>query len=990
MQELGISIAEKKGIIEFTLLRGIDVEQFLSVNVEHQTCQDFLTQVGVFISQEAEKAHFEISKISEAFASLVGPKFVQEISQFLISPPVTLRILCDHPISHQLPWELLPCPQPLGLTQNVRIVRVGTFDKVENPEPKAEYKLSILSAPLQTQNYASLQAADQEASAIANLFHRSKTIVPTCERSATKDKIKATSELLHFLGHGDIRPSGGLLQFADGPFYADDLAKTLNSKTQFCFLSACHTAGDEHAVGAVLVEKGVPAVVAMQGPISDEGARHFARAFYQSLSEGNPVEDAVRDGRFSIQGMGRDWFAPVLLRSGWSDPLTLIRKEEHNFPVMATRFIGRQDEIKAILKLLNTPNQRLITLTGMGGIGKTTLGCRVGLESVGSFADGAFLVPCEAAQSRSDIVAAIAAALEIQSTGKLESDLVAYLRNRQIHLVFDCFERIVELGEYLQELIQTCPELKVLVTSRIVLGLPGEAEFRVPAMSNKRKKQSDSEAVELFVSTAAQYLPGFEKNSKNQASIYQIVDDLESVPLALILAASRLRHFALDELASRIRTNRLETLQRRSSRDDKHADLYRVIGDSLDLLEESDRVLLGILSVFVGGFYLTDAEQVIGGYGNANSIAWLRDNSLLNAHIEGGQMRYRMLDTIREYLQTSAYSKGLEAFEARHAEAFANKAKVLTSQTGTTKWTAIARSYPIDAGNYRRAIEFAVSSENVPLQRTFIKTLARVWTELGRHDELAFVRPLVQSTFANDFELNIEICGLEGELAKRKGDFALAEEYWTRRAELCLNQENFEDYADSLLDMADLGFLSNNPGLTERVLSEFDSIDQTQLSAVTRASGLVLHALVSLEQERPAEAAEYANRAAMLLDGRSPDQGQLYVQMRVAQIFRQQNSLDRALELTRLTIFQAIQTSHFHSAGNALLQLVEILRTTQQAEAASLAVFAGCRIPSEVSHAIRREFRNLAGEFSASEIERWNEKYARSDWTEPALAVARI
>lgn len=994
MQEWVILTNELDRQFQITLSRGIGQELVAIADIKKPLAESFLLRLASLSSLSTHEATRQMGEIGHAFASLLGASFMAAIRQCLISPPVTFRILCECSVSHRLPWELLPCPLPLGLTQNVRIVRLASGKSIPNPTPKNEMALGLMAAEGQSLGYDALQAVESEVLAIANLFHRSKSVRPTCIRPAARDKVRPAPDLFHFLGHGDIRPSGGLLQFADGYLYGDDLARALlTGPTRLCFLSACSTAGDERAVGCVLARAGIPAVVAMQCPISDEGARHFARAFYLSVSLGNPVEDAIRDARFSIQGMGRDWFAPVLLRSGWSDPLTVVRKEEHNFPAMATQFVGRQEELASILKLVHGSGRRIVTLTGMGGIGKTTLGCQVGRESAAAMPDGAYLVECEAARTRGDLVAAVAAALGIRGSGNLEADVEGYLRNRKILLVFDCFERIVSLSGYLLNLVQTCPEIKILATSRILLGLPGEAEFRVPPMSAKRKKRAHSEAVELFVTTAAQYLPGFEQTSKNRAQIQQVVEDLECVPLALLLAASRLRHFSLDELAERIRANRLETLQRRSPGDDKHADLYRVIGDSLDLLEESDRVLLGILSVFAGGFYLTDAEAVVGEFGSANSIGWLRDNSLLNAHIEGGQMRYRMLDTIREYLQASPYTQDLGVFERRHAETFAKRAQELTSLTGTSKWTSIARAYPIDAANYRQAVEFAMVGADRELLRTFILTLARVWTELGRPDELNLVRPSIDSLFADDVELTVEMCGLEGELAKRNGDYAASRQFWRRRAEVCRAGGDHEAYADSLLDMAELGFMANEPSLTEDVLREFDGIDSKHLSGVIRASGDVLHALVSLRREDQESATHYATRAFELLQGRMPDQGHLYVQMRVAQIFRTQGAFDRALELTQLTVSQAIETSHFHSAGNALMQLAEISRATDRSELATLAVFAGSRIPGEVSTSLRREFRNLASEMQATDLnpcfDRWNELYARSDWTESALAAAR-
>ncbi len=976
MQDFLIRVSEHSDGINLILTRPDDQSPTAEATIETADLDSLLDRIQTLHSLPTHETSPELAAIGEAFANLLP------FASLLATPNTTVRILCDSNLAHRLPWELLACPQPLGLTQNVRLIRLISEVKQDNPAERATLQLGLYKADQKSMAYDSLQAPNAEIQAIVNLFHRSRTVVPTVHNALQKP----APDLFHFSGHGDIRPSGGLLNFSDGPIYGEDLAQALKPNTRLAVLSACDTSGHQRAVGPCLAHAGIPAVIAMQCPISDEGAAHFARAFYLSLSLGNPVEDAIRDARFSIQGMGRDWLAPVLIRSAWSPPLSLVGKEEHNFPVMAGRFIGRQEELDKIGEL--TAKSRLVTLTGMGGIGKTTLGHQLGTATAGTMPDGAFLVECEAIRTRSDLVAATVDALSIQGMADPEKDLLGYLKNRQMLLVFDCFERITELSGFLTDLLKQCRDVNILVTSRILLGIKGETEFRVPPMSSKKRKQAASEAVELFVDTAVQFAPDFEATKSNRAQIQAIVDDLEGVPLALLLAASRLRHFTLDDLATRIRTNRLETLRRRGGPEDRHADLYRVIGDSLELLEESDRVLLGILTVFSGGFYLEDAQSVVGKNGDANSIAWLRDNSLLSANIEGGRMRYRMLDTIREYLQTSPYTKDLHEFQQRHAECFARKATAMAGIKGASKWAEIAHIYPVEAANFRAAVAFALATNNADLMRTFLLTLARVWLELGRPDEFDSVLPFVEDHFTQDAEIVMEIAGLEGELAKRETDYARAKRCWRKRADTCRAAENFEDYADTLVDMTDLGFMAEDPKLAKEVLHEFDQIDSELLSDVTRASGYVLHALFE-SQFGETDAKDYAVLAEELLKDRSPDQGHLYVQMRVARIYRQRSDLDKAMELTKRTVRQAIETSHLHSAGNALLQLAELFKATKRPDLESLAVFAGCRIPGEISTPLRREFRRLASEMPPERFALSNEKYARTDWTEIALTVAK-
>jgi predicted ATPase/DNA-binding SARP family transcriptional activator len=368
-----------------------------------------------------------------------------------------------------------------------------------------------------------------------------------------------------------------------------------------------------------------------------------------------------------------------------AEPAPLIRlqpRPKHNLPIQLTSFIGREKEIAAVTRLLQ--EARLVTLTGPGGTGKTRLALRVAGDLLDEYEDGVWLVEL-APLSEPALVPAIAArslGLRELTEPQVISLLQEYLEHRHLLLIFDNCEHVIEACARLAEaLLQTCPKLSILVSSREALGITGEVSFRVPPLALPEARQMPSleelaqyEAIRLFVERAAAVQttaasPGFTLTPANAPAILQVCQRLDGIPLAIELAAARVKLLQVTEIAQRLDDRfRLLTGGSRLALP-RHQTLRASIDWSYELLSPAERSLLQHLSVFAGGWTLEGAEAV--GCGEdiqacdvLELLGHLVDKSLIQtSNVVAGLYRFRMLETIRQY----AHEKLVEAGQAEEA-----------------------------------------------------------------------------------------------------------------------------------------------------------------------------------------------------------------------------------------------------------------------------------------------------------------------------------
>jgi predicted ATPase/class 3 adenylate cyclase len=366
-------------------------------------------------------------------------------------------------------------------------------------------------------------------------------------------------------------------------------------------------------------------------------------------------------------------------------PIRSLDTLPNNLPRQLASFIGREAEIVAAEERL--AGTTLLTLTGAGGVGKTRLALEVGAHLASSFPDGVWLVELAAVTDAELVDDAIAAAVSVKQRPGQEilAAMVESIGTRAMLLVLDNCEHLIQgVVAVTDELLRRCPNIKVLATSREALGIPGEALLPVPSMSLPTAEDgadaaamADSDAVRLFVDRAAAVLPGFALGPTNVEAIAQICRRLDGIPLAVELAAARVRSLPPNQIAARLDDRfRLLTGGSRTALP-RHRTLRAAMDWSFDLLTEAEQAILPRLSVFAGSFSLEAAEAVTSGGAVEEAdvidlLGRLIDRSLLVAEEGDREARFRMLETIRDYAQERLAETGDAGTQyGRHRDWFA-------------------------------------------------------------------------------------------------------------------------------------------------------------------------------------------------------------------------------------------------------------------------------------------------------------------------------
>jgi len=361
----------------------------------------------------------------------------------------------------------------------------------------------------------------------------------------------------------------------------------------------------------------------------------------------------------------------------------------NNLPVSLTSFIGREREINEIEQLVG--GSRLLTLTGAGGCGKSRLALQVASGMLEEFHDGVWLVELASLVDPALVHQAVASILDVpeQPGRPLAHTLEAYLRSKSLLLLLDnCEHLITAAAQLVATLLRGCPNLRVLATSREALGIVGELTYRVPSLTVPNPNHTppaetlnEYEAIRLFVDRAALSQPGFGITNRNAAALVRICSQLDGIPLAIELAAARVKAVPIDVIASRLDDRFRLLVGGNRAALPRHQTLRAAMDWSYDLLSEQEQSLLRRLSVFAGGFTLEAAEMVCAGEGIdkgdiLNLLTCLVEKSLVLLDEREGHDRYRLLETVRQYGQGGLAKAGeVDTLRNRHRDFFLKMAE---------------------------------------------------------------------------------------------------------------------------------------------------------------------------------------------------------------------------------------------------------------------------------------------------------------------------
>jgi predicted ATPase/class 3 adenylate cyclase len=365
-------------------------------------------------------------------------------------------------------------------------------------------------------------------------------------------------------------------------------------------------------------------------------------------------------------------------------PLRSLDAFVHNLPVQRSSFIGREAEAQAVRDLVR--RHRLVTVTGIGGCGKTRLALEVAAGEVDRFTDGVFFVDLSTVAEPTLVSSTIAATLRVPATGGTSDErLSAFLSDRYVLILLDNCEHLLDAcATEADRLLTSCPHVSMLATSRESLALEGEHVWRVPSLrlpaGYSAEEIGQSEAVRLFLDRAAAVRPSFALTADNAAAVVDICRRLDGIPLALELAAARIAHLAPREIAGRL-SDRFHLLTGGRRGIQRQQTLQAVLDWSHELLGEPERILLRRLAVFAGGCTLDAVQGVCGGDGLEpesiiDVLGSLVARSLVEAEDQGDHTRYRLLETMRLYAQDRLVAAAeAERVRNTHAEWYLHRAE---------------------------------------------------------------------------------------------------------------------------------------------------------------------------------------------------------------------------------------------------------------------------------------------------------------------------
>lgn len=498
---------------------------------------------------------------------------------------------------------------------------------------------------------------------------------------------------------------------------------------------------------------------------------------------------------------------------GWplltlTSPLTYLtgsgQATQHKLPVPSTPLIGREQEVATACALLRRPEVRLLTLTGTGGVGKTRLGLQIARELVKDFVDDVYFVSLVPISDPELLIPTIAQTLGLSEVGdqSLLERLTAFLQAKRLLLFLDNFEQVIRAAPRLIDLLEKCSSLKILVTSREVLRVRDEQEFLVeplalPNLSYLPEPEAMSHyaAIALFLQRVRFIMPDFQITPANAATIATMCTHLDGLPLALELAAARLKLLSPEALMARLEHRFAVLTQGPRDVHRRQQTLRNTLQWSYDLLDTGEQRLFRRLAVFVGGSTLEAAEAVCVVPGEEvinvfEGVASLLDKSLVQQHLPGnGEQRLCMLETIRDYgLEALAASGELELIRQAHANYYLRFSEEIEPKMRDPQQAAWLEQLEREHDNLRAAMRWSLeqgeAGQGMEAALRLGIALEWFWTTRGYCNEgRAFLERALAASEGVGTAVRVRALAASADLALSQDDLdraeALMQEYLT-------------------------------------------------------------------------------------------------------------------------------------------------------------------------------------------------------------------
>jgi len=529
-------------------------------------------------------------------------------------------------------------------------------------------------------------------------------------------------------------------------------------------------------------------------PTGHGGQTLLSQATYDLVRDTLPDAVTLRDlGLHQLKDLARPEQVYQLQHPrlpGDFPPIKSLSTHPNNLPQQVTSFVGREKEMAELEALLG--KTRLLTLTGAGGAGKTRLSLQMAAAALEQFPDGAWLIELAARTDPALVPQTVATALGLrEEPGKpLTRTLFEHLKTRRMLLLLDNCEHLLAACATLTDtLLQRCPDVKILATSREALGIQGEQTYRVPSMSLPDRKQTSTpqtlstyESVRLFIDRALAVRTDFAVTNANAPALASVCCHLDGIPLAIELAAARVRTLAVEEIDSKL-DERFRLLTGGSKTALPRQQTLRALIDwSYDLLNEPERLLLQRLSVFADGWALKASEAACAGEGIAigdvlDLLTSLADKSLVIAEQTDGRTRYRLLETVREYAREKLGESGHEeAVRERHRDYFLALAEEAFTKLMGAEQAEWLRRLEDEHENLRTGLDWSLAGARPREGLRLCGALQRFWWTRGHLAEGRewCARFLDKAGAEERTTERANVLNAAGGLAHFQGDYAVA------------------------------------------------------------------------------------------------------------------------------------------------------------------------------------------------------------------------